>query len=82
MPAPVMKSRTLRQYSEVVPNANEANDSMREHWNETVCKEFDLPDHYQSVAVLLIHWTERLDRDLNCRAEVSLAHWIRSLTCV
>jgi hypothetical protein len=74
MAAPITKSRLLPQPIEALSNAHQANDNMRQHWNDIVCREFDLPDHYQSVAVLLIHWAERLDQDLNCRGEVSTAY--------
>jgi hypothetical protein len=43
---------------------------MRQHWKTAVCKEFNVPSHYQSVAVLLIHWAQRFDEQLQCGAEV------------
>lgn len=55
---------------EVEQNTHRANDVMRQQWNSTVCKEFDIPSHYQSVAVLLIHWADWLDKNLKCRTEV------------
>ena len=33
-------------------------------------RELDLPDYYQSVAVLMVHWAEWLDHDLKCAEEV------------
>jgi hypothetical protein len=59
---------------EVVQNTLRANDAMRQHWKRTVSKEFDIPSHYQSVAVLLIHWADWLDEALKCRAEVGVTH--------
>jgi hypothetical protein len=56
--------------SEAVQDAHKADDAMRQHWNDAVCKEFGVPSHYQSVAVLLIHWAKHLDTQLRCGEEV------------
>lgn len=48
-----------------------ANDEMRQDWDNAVGKEFDVPNHYQSVSVLLIHWEAWLDESLGCGEEVS-----------
>ena len=55
---------------EVVQDAQRADSAMRQHWKNAVCKEFKVPSHYQSVAVLLIHWAKRFDEQLQCGAEV------------
>lgn len=71
MDLPITKSARPRREGETMQDADRANDAMRQHWNSTVCEEFDIPDRYQSVAVLLIHWADWLDTTLKCRAEVS-----------
>ena len=43
---------------------------MQLQWNEAKCKNMDLPEGYQTVAVLIIKWCEELD-ELNCAGEVS-----------
>jgi hypothetical protein len=65
---------------EVMQSTHRANDAMRQHWNSTVCKEFNIPSHYQSVAVLLIHWADWLDKNLKCRTEVSQFHCQREVS--
>lgn len=56
---------------EVLQAVQKANDEMRQDWNSAVCEEFDVPNHYQSVSVLLIHWAAWLDESLGCGEEVS-----------
>lgn len=65
--------------SEIEQRAQKANDAMRQHWNGVVCKEFDIPSHYQSVSVLLIHWASYLNPELRCDEEVS--HAVYSVPC-
>jgi hypothetical protein len=61
------------QDEEVVSgDAERVDDAMRQQWKTAVCKEFNVPSHYQSVAVLLIHWAQRFDEQLQCGAEVSV----------
>jgi hypothetical protein len=43
---------------------------MRKAWNKVMSVELGTPDHYVSVAVLIIHWSESLDHDLNTSIEV------------
>ena len=65
-------SKDIRD-SEVAQNAQRADDEMRQHWNDVAYKEFGVPSHYQSVAVLLIHWAKHLDKQLKCGEEVSVS---------
>lgn len=58
--------------SEVAEDTQRADDAMRQHWNDVAYKEFGVPSHYQSVAVLLIHWAKHLDKQLQCGEEVSV----------
>jgi len=58
---------------QAVQDAHKADDAMRQHWNDAVCKEFGVPSHYQSVAVLLIHWAKHLDTQLRCGEEVGVS---------
>ena len=43
---------------------------MQLQWNEGICKNMNLPEGYQKIAVLIIKWGKELD-ELNCAAEVS-----------
>ena len=58
--------------SEVAQDTQKVDDEMRQHWNDVAYKEFGVPSHYQSVAVLLIHWAKHLDKQLQCGEEVSV----------
>ena len=58
--------------TEVAQDTQRADDAMRQHWNDVSLKEFGVPSHYQSVAVLLIHWAKHLDKQLQCGEEVSI----------
>jgi hypothetical protein len=49
---------------------DEDNSKMQVCWNETMCKEMNIPEGYQNVAVLIIKWTEELDQ-LKSGREVS-----------
>lgn len=51
-------------------SAQKADDAMRQCWNMAMRRELIVPDHYQSVAVLLICWAEWLDTDLGVIREV------------
>jgi hypothetical protein len=50
--------------------AHQTKYKQRQHWNDVAMRELDLPDYYQSVAVLMVHWAEWLDHDLKCAEEV------------
>jgi hypothetical protein len=65
-----MIARVDQDKEVVARDAERVDDAMRQHWKTAVCKEFNVPSHYQSVAVLLIHWAQRFDEQLQCGAEV------------
>ena len=49
---------------------DEIQSKMRAQWNSVMCKEMQVPQGYQNVAVLIIKWTEKLD-ELHSADEVS-----------
>ena len=49
---------------------DETQSKMRAQWNSVMCKEMQVPQGYQNVAVLIIKWTEELD-ELHSADEVS-----------
>jgi hypothetical protein len=51
-------------------DARRANDVMRQHWNDAIREELSVPSYYTSVAVLLIHWADRLDESLESGKQV------------
>jgi hypothetical protein len=55
---------------EVAQDARRANDVMRQHWNDAIREELSVPSYYTSVAVLLIHWADRLDKSLESGKQV------------
>lgn len=66
-PFPMSSSPTEGVKDDII----ESNDTrMRQRWNKTKCAELGVPDHYTSIAVLIIHWAIELDEDLNCWEEV------------
>ena len=65
-------------HDEAAQNMEKANDAMRQHWNNAVCREFDAPEYYTSVAVLLIRWADRLDDWSECGAEVSQSAYVHN----
>ena len=46
------------------------NPCMQALWEETTCKELEVPYKYQNVAALIIHWAKHLDEGLECKEEV------------
>lgn len=58
------------EHGEAAQATRKANDSMRQHWNDIVRKEFYISEYYTSVAVLLIRWADQLDDWSECGAEV------------
>lgn len=51
--------------------AEELDAQMRQRWEKVVCRELGVPDTYDQVAVLIIHWEEGLDQDLRVGDEVT-----------
>lgn len=49
---------------------DEENSRMQVCWNQAMCKEMEIPEGYQSVAVLIIKWCKELDQ-LKSESEVS-----------
>lgn len=49
----------------------EPHTSMQATFDKIVCHELGTPFRYRKVAVLIVHWAEYLDRDLQCGREVS-----------
>lgn len=43
---------------------------MQAVWDKTVGQELEIPYKYRTVAVLIVHWAEHLDRDLKCGEEI------------
>lgn len=64
-------SAVVRQI--VVDKIQKTNDDSRRIWNAAVCRELGVPDTYEKVAVLLVHWDGPFDRDGECAGEVG---WI------
>lgn len=64
----------LTQVSQATLQADAENERrntvMQSQWDRAMCREFKIPDKYQSVACLIVRWDDELDKDLNCRAEV------------
>ena len=83
MPLGLSKSHSTQFSGDEVPPETESPRSsqaeatvshMQASFEKTVCTELELPFRYRSVAVLIIHWAEYLDRDLNCGAEVQMQY--------
>lgn len=51
-------------------------------FDQTVCKELELPYLYQQVNVLIIRWADYLDRDLKCGDEVRMLLKIRHISLI
>ncbi|KAK3647226.1 hypothetical protein LTR22_013887 [Elasticomyces elasticus] len=45
---------------------------LRQTWTKVMRAQLATPNHYSSVAVLILHWTEGLDTDLKCYSEVGI----------
>jgi hypothetical protein len=58
------------EQGDAAQDAQRANDVMRQHWNNAVRTEFDVPAYYTSVAVLLIRWADRFDESLGIGKQV------------
>jgi hypothetical protein len=58
------------EQGDAAQDAQRANDVMRQHWNDAVREELSVPSYYTSVAVLLIHWADRLDESLESGKQV------------
>ncbi|OCL11249.1 hypothetical protein AOQ84DRAFT_229708 [Glonium stellatum] len=59
---------------------------MQLQWNEAICRNMNLPEGYQKIAVLIIKWCKELD-ELNCAAEVDeletlFKHRFKYETCI
>lgn len=73
-----MQSRTAfaRKGTDELDSLRQINDVQRHHWNDAAKKELELPNYYQSVAVLMIHWADWLDPELKCGEEVSVLTFV------
>lgn len=49
---------------------DEENSKMQICWNQAMCKEMQIPEGYEKVAVLILKWNKELDQ-LNSESEVS-----------
>lgn len=52
-------------------DADHKDANLREVWQNTMCRNWKIPNGYQNVAVLLIRWDDSVD-ELNCADQVSL----------
>ncbi|KXT11778.1 hypothetical protein AC579_9234 [Pseudocercospora musae] len=43
-------------------------------WEESTCKELEVPYTYQNVAALIIHWAKHLDEELECKEKSEELH--------
>lgn len=47
---------------------------MRQTFKTTIGKELGICNHYTHIAVLIIHWAQELDTDLQCGKEVMISY--------
>ena len=67
----LVTARREAERSMVMRVTQEDEDRVKRIWDAAMARDFGKGGHYISVAVLIVHWAEALDQDLNARSEVT-----------